>query len=374
MARAPQVQEIEVFPEADRLDPFPHPRMTRKVFGHSSARAAFDGALRSGQCHHAWLMTGPEGVGKATLAYEVARFAMAEPPERAPDGVLALNGETRTARQIVALSHPGLLLIRRPYDPKDKRFRAVITVDEVRKLKSFLGHTGSAGSWRVVIVDPIDEMNVSAANALLKSLEEPPPRTLFLLICAEPGRLLPTIRSRCRQIQLGPLSHEDVRAAAEEAMTAAAPPVDAPKAGDWDTVLSAAGGSVRRLLMLAGGQGLEAVTGVRRILELLPKTDWTAAHRLADAVAPAAQTATFELFYAVLLDEMAQAARAGAGLPAPKHLAALGEDLAARGRLATWAELWESIAAEKAAAVALNLDRKTLVLDTIDRLAQATRA
>src|SRR4029077_2872691 len=146
-----------------------------------------------------------QGIGKATLAYRFACSALASPHERASGGeTLDVADDTRAARQVRALSHPGLLLLRRPYDEKAKRFASAIPVDEVRRLRSFLSHRATDDGWRVVIVDDAKELNVNAANALLKSLEEPPQRTIFLLIAPAPGKLLPTIRSRCRMLPLNP--------------------------------------------------------------------------------------------------------------------------------------------------------------------------
>lgn len=362
-------------PEADRLAPFPHPRQTLRVFGHEAAQQEFADAIDSGHCHHAWLICGAEGIGKATVAYTVARYAIADKTERTGQGrSLEVSPKGRAAHQVAALSHPGLLVIRRPYDPKEKRFRTVITVDEVRRLRMFLGHKGGEAAWRVVIVDPVDDMNVAAANALLKSLEEPPPRTLFLLICAQPGRLLPTIRSRCRVLQLLPLSAVDVESAAREAVEAADAASAMSGTDDWKDLVAASGGSVRRCLMLAQSSGLDLVKDLRRIFARLPAVEWSAVHRIADRLSPAAKVTEFELFVSLLLDEVSYAARAGIGLEAPEHSTVLGHRLASTDRVASWAELWESIAADRNAAVALNLDRKSFILETVDRLANAVRA
>ena len=188
MARAPVPAEIEELPEADRLEGFPHPRETKEVFGHAGAERMLAEALAGGRMHHAWLLAGPQGIGKATLAYRFARAALAAPEERDVFGQsLAVADETSAARQVRALSHPGLLVIRRPYDVKAKRFATSIPVDEVRRLRSFLAHRAAGDGWRVVIVDEANELNVNAANALLKSLEEPPARTVFLLVSSAPG-------------------------------------------------------------------------------------------------------------------------------------------------------------------------------------------
>ena len=232
MARAPALQEDEALPEADRLEGFPHPRETRTLIGHEAVERELSEAFAGGRMHHAWLIVGPEGVGKATLAYRLARHVLARPDERDPAGQsLEIAPETAAARQIRALSHPGLLVLRRPYDVRSKRIAASIPVDVVRRLKSFLGLTAAEGTWRVVIVDAADELNINAANALLKSLEEPPTRALFLLVASEPSRLLPTIRSRCRRLDLAPLTGEALRKATDAALSAVE--MEAPGAQRW---------------------------------------------------------------------------------------------------------------------------------------------
>ena len=221
MARAPTVQETENLPEADRLDGAPHPRMTAKLFGHRGAEQTLAEGLASGRMHHGWLLSGAEGIGKATLAYRFARAALSHSDERDSAGKsLSVSSETSGSRQVRALSHPGLLIIRRPYLIKDKRMAASIPVDEVRRLRQFLALSVEPKAWRVVIVDSADELNIAAANALLKSLEEPPPRTIFLLITSQPGRLLATIRSRCRVLPMSSLTPSQLRQAATQALEA----------------------------------------------------------------------------------------------------------------------------------------------------------
>ncbi len=184
------------------------PRDNSSLFGHAAAERALRGAFDAGRLHHAWLLTGPEGIGKATLAYRFARALLAGFP--APG--LTVAPDHPVFRRVAAGSHPDLLAIARGYDEKKKALRAEILVDDVRKVAGFLALTAAEGGWRVVVVDGADHLNRNAANALLKLLEEPPPRTVLLLTAAAPGRLLPTIRSRCRRLALPPLAARDFAA------------------------------------------------------------------------------------------------------------------------------------------------------------------
>lgn len=375
MARAPAVQEIEELPEADRLDGFPHPRATRHLYGHEAAEGVLAAAFASGRMHHGWLIAGTEGIGKATLAYRLARHVLADPAERTA-GTLDIAEDTRTARQVLALSHPGLLVIRRAWDPKTKRFPATIPVDEVRRLKSFLARTADEGAWRVVIVDRAEELNVSAANALLKSLEEPPPRTLFLLVSAAPGRLLVTIRSRVTTLDLAPLGDEALRRAVTQAFAASGEDVgaSAPAPSEWERLARLSGGSVRRLLSLHAAKGLALHDRIAALLASLPDVDWGAVHALGDELGSPAAEQRYELFFELMMDAIARLVAAearGGGTPAET---ALARRLIGPARLATWAGLWERVAADKAEAAALNLDRKALILDVFARLGAAARS
>lgn len=372
MARAPAIQETEELPEADRLEGFPHPRFTPVLYGHDAAEATLVEAFRSGRMHHGWLITGPEGVGKATLAYRLAMHALAEPHERDPFGQsLAVEAETTAARQVRALSHPGLLLLRRPWDFKGKRLTTAITVDEVRRLRMFLSHQAAPEAWRVVLVDAADDLNVNAANALLKSLEEPPPRTLFLLVSSAPGRLIATIRSRCRTIELQPLPIEPLRKAMTQALTQSEK--DAPAPGQWPLIERLSKGSVRRALALSTGGGLALYERIERIVGHLPRVDWNAVHMLGDELSGAANEQRFELFYELLLDLVARLVHAAATAKGNLDDLKLAERLIAPGRLVAWSELWETLGSDEAIALSLNLDRKGLILDTFAKLEAAAK-
>jgi DNA polymerase III subunit delta' len=372
MARAPAVQEIEALPEADRLDDFPHPRQTRALFGHEAVEAQMAEAVAGGRMHHAWLLAGREGIGKATFAYRLARHVLARPEERDPFGQsLEVAVDSTAARQVAALSHPGLLVLRRPYDTRTKRFGASIPVDEVRRLKSFLGLTAGDGAWRVVIVDAADDLNVNAANALLKSLEEPPRRAVFLLVSSEPSRLLPTIRSRSRRLDLAPLQAEPLKRAASAALVAA--DKDMPADKDWARLERLCKGSVRRALQLAASGGLELHERIEAVLKGLPKVDWLAAHALSDQLALGANEQRFEAFYDLLLDALARLASARATRQGGADELALAERLIAQHRLPAWAAIWQEILREKNEAQELNLDRKALILGAFARLEAVAR-
>jgi len=374
MARAPAIQEIEELPEADRLDGFPHPRATQRLYGHQDAERALTDAFASGRMHHGWLITGAEGIGKATLAYRFARHVLAEPSERA-EGTLDIPPDARASRQVLALSHPSLLVVRRAYDLKTKRFPQAIPVDEVRRLKSFLGRTADESAWRVVIVDRADELNISAANALLKSLEEPPPRTVFLLVSSAPGRLLVTIRSRVRTLDLAPLDDQFLRRAVTQAFAASGDEVAAaaPTGSDWDRLSRLAGGSVRRLLALHAAKGLPLYDRIATLLNGLPSVDWGALHALGDELSGQAADQRYELFFELLSDSIARLIDAEARGEGSEADIALAARLIGPSRLASWAALWERVAADKAEAAALNLDRKALILDIFSRLEAAAR-
>jgi DNA polymerase III subunit delta' len=373
MARAPVTAEIEELPEADRLEDFPHPRHTQRLFGQTTAERALAEALAGGRMHHGWLLAGPKGVGKATLAYRFARAALAQPSERDPAGQsLDVADTTIASRQVRALSHPGLLVIRRPYDVKGKRFASSIPIDEVRRLRTFLGHRAAGDGWRVVIVDEANDLNVNAANALLKSLEEPPVRTVFLLLSSAPGELMPTIRSRTRTLELSPLGDIDLKSAAMQAIAAAG--TSAPSDAEWAPLERLSGGSVARLLGLFGAGGLGLQKQIDTILQLLPRVDWKVVHALSDELQPAAAQPRFELFFELLMETLARLIRTAATGEGRADDVALANRLIGEARLASFAALWERVAREKADALALNLDRKSLIIETVTALATAAQA
>jgi DNA polymerase III subunit delta' len=201
---AKRVRNDEI-PETDRIEGYPHPRQTASLLGQDAALARISRAIRSGHSPQAWLLSGPPGVGKATLAYRMARYLLAYgATDKGPDD-LAVPDRDAASIQVAAGSHPGLLVLKRGLNPETGKLMNVLSVNEVRRLAGFFGMTSGAGGWRVAIVDTADDMNDNAANALLKMLEEPPANAMLLLLSNTPGRLLPTIRSRCQRLEMRPL-------------------------------------------------------------------------------------------------------------------------------------------------------------------------
>jgi DNA polymerase-3 subunit delta' len=369
MSRAAAKKREDPVDEPDRLEGFSAPREVDRLFGHDAARAEFGEALASGRLHHAWLLVGPEGVGKATLAYHLARDVLAIGEESA-----GANAATHPIfRKVAGLAHPNLLLIRRSWNDKTKRYSQWIGVDEVRRLRNFLGHSAGETGWRVVIVDRADDLNQNAANAILKALEEPPLRTLFLLVATAEGRIPVTIRSRCRTLRVTGLEREDLEGAVRAALERDDHEVDAKT---LSTALALSQGSVRRALELATGEGIALYRDIVTALAKLPELDGQAAHKLAERIGGfGADSERLELFLSLLLGLMERLIRtAASGEGAIGEEEALARRLLDRATLPQWVDAWEAIGQAKADAASLNLDRSLLVLETFYRLQQAARA
>jgi DNA polymerase-3 subunit delta' len=244
------------------------------LFGQEAAEAQFLAALAAGRLHHGWLITGAPGIGKATLAWRIARHLIAG----GSGTTLDMDPADPVFRRVSALADPGIFLCRRPWDDKAERLRTAITVDEMRALKGFFQLTATEGGWRVAIVDAADEMTPQAANALLKILEEPPERAALLLVCHQPARLLPTIRSRCRELVCRPLGTSELA----RALSAAGAE---PEPEDRETLAALTGGSVGGALELAGGDGLVLYREIVDLLRRAPPLDRPRLLRLADSCA-----------------------------------------------------------------------------------------
>jgi DNA polymerase-3 subunit delta' len=332
----------------------PHPRETSVLFGHADAEQALLAAYRSGQCPHAWLIGGQRGIGKATLAYRMARFALAYPNPALPAvqtaTSLAVPPDHPVARRVATQAHSDLLVLERTLNEKGK-LRQDIAVEDVRRCVPFFGSTAGEGGWRIAVVDAVDELNVAGANALLKILEEPPPRALLLLVSHAPGRTLATIRSRCRRLSLRPLSTEHVAQAAAAALG---------KTPDEEAIQSAAraaDGSVARALMFLSGDALEVRRRVAALLERLPELDGRALHVLGDSLA-GTEPATLAAFMDTVNAWLSTQLGGGTG---DKH------------RLGRIAAAWEKINQAGRDTEIYNLDRRPFVFSVFGTLAEAAR-
>ncbi len=356
-------------PESDRIEGAPHPRQTARLIGQQPAESAFLSAYNAGRLHHGWLISGPRGVGKATLAWRIARFLLATPDSDggmfappSPD-TLDIADSNPIARRLLALSESRLHLLRCGLDEKGEKLRQVIRVDEVRKLITFFNLSAADGGRRVAIIDAADEMNPSAANALLKLLEEPPPMVTFLLISHQPGRLLPTIRSRCRELRLSPLSPADL----SDALTQAGGAIDP---ADSTALAELAGGSVGEAFRLTNLDGLKLYATLIRLLSTLPRLDRPMAIGLTDSGAGRGNESRFDLIVTLIDLFLARTARAGTlhalAPEAAKGEAALIERLAPTPETARlWAELAQTLGVRARRGKAVNLDPAALLMDMV---------
>ncbi|HWB48107.1 MAG TPA: DNA polymerase III subunit delta' [Stellaceae bacterium] len=336
----------------------PPPRANPDLVGHEAAEASLRQLVDSGRLPHALLLTGPRGIGKATLAFRLARFVLSGAGEGAahdmfgaPAGPgLAVSPDSGTFRRVAAGGHADLLTIERAVDPRRRRLRSEIVVGDIREIGAFLHLTAAEGGWRVVIVDGADAMNRNAANALLKILEEPPRHALLLLVAHSVGKLLPTIRSRCRQVKLSPPPPATLR----ELLDRYCPDLDAAAA---DAIADLADGSIGRALELAASGGIELYRNMQAMLNrrrLDPLVLHGFADKLSRADAEEAYRAVEELLRQHLARRALDAAQAGRG-----------------GEAARWASVRDAIGEEFARTDGLNLDRKQTILNAFFAIEQA---
>ena len=379
---------VEPAPAAESVAP--PPRANPDLVGHESAERELERLYRAGRLPHAILLGGPRGIGKATLAFRFARFVLAQSgqgPDASADifggadeAGLAIDPQSGVFRRVAAGGHADLLTVERAWDPRRRRLRADILVEDTRAIAEFFGLTAAEEGWRIVIIDGAEEMNRNAANAVLKILEEPPLRALLLLVSHNPGRLLPTIRSRCRRIMLA----------------APALPVAAGLVGRYrpelekaeaEALAAACAGSIGRAVELAGSGGLALYRSLVELLSQIPALDVGRLHGFADRLARAdaedAYRATGELLSQFLGRLAAGAARRALGPPptpggiladeiVPSEAAAM-QHLAARANAARWAELRAQIECSFAATDELNLDRKQTILGAFFAIAETAR-
>lgn len=315
------------------------------MIGHDAQVAAFKAAFAGARPHHAWLLTGAQGLGKALFAERAAIWLLAERPAGTDfDGAIG----SAAASLVAAGSHPDFRRLVRTEDDKGK-LRTVIRIDEVRALQPLFRQTPSIADWRIVIVDSADEMNPQSSNALLKSLEEPPPQTLFFLISHMPGRLLPTIRSRCRTLRFGRLTDAEVARLLE----AVHPDLDD---DDRSVLVRLAAGAPGRALRFAEG----GIAGLVEQLTALAATDVAAAPAMAQALARSlagkASIARYEAFLELAPALIADAARHRSG---PALVRALDD--------------WQAASSLAGVAIAQSLDPQAVVFDIAGKVAALAR-
>lgn len=368
MARAP-AELTEPALEADRVEGAPHPRETQRLIGQQAAEAAFLDAYRRDRLHHGWLISGPRGVGKATLAWRIARFLLATPPDDGgmfappPPETLDIPADHPVARRMLVLSEPRLFLLRRPWNDKAEppRHAQDITVDEVRRMKTYFTMAAADGGRRVAIIDAADELNTNAANALLKLLEEPPKDVTLLLVSHQPSRLLPTIRSRCRDLRLGPVTPEEMAQALHNAGI---------ETDNAAALAELSGGSVGEAIRAETLDGVALYARIVKLFATLPRLDRVAAAALAEAGAGRGKEASFDLILRLIELFLARLARAGATGQIPPEAAPGEAALIARlspdaHSARAWADLAQGLSARVRRGRAVNLDPAALLMDMV---------
>ncbi|WP_288580956.1 DNA polymerase III subunit delta' [uncultured Methylobacterium sp.] len=322
----------------------PRPRDRHDLLGQEAAERAFREAIGAGRLHHAWLIGGPKGIGKATLAFRVARHLLARGDGAGTPDTLALPPGHTVARQVAGLAHPNLVLLRRQKAPGAKTIPTQIGVDAARRALHLFSATSADAGYRICIVDCADELNLASANALLKVIEEPPPRSLFLIVSHAPGRLLPTIRSRCRRLSLKPLP---TGAVAQVLRGLGAPHATRPP----ELIDRAAGlseGSVARAIELLDPDTIGVVDEVEALMDQGDRPDWRRALKLAERLAGRDADALYATALDAVQRRLAAEIEHRQGEP-PARLAALADAAERAAKAAREAQVY-------------NLDRRPVVL------------
>jgi DNA polymerase-3 subunit delta' len=317
------------------------------LIGHDDAAAQVADAYRSGRMHHAWMLCGIEGIGKATLTRHIAQFILSN-----GEGVIGKAAMHRAARLVAAESHPDMLVIRRSIDEKTGNIRGGILLEDAQKLSAFLHMTATLGGWRVAVIEDAHLLNRNGQNAILKILEEPPPRVLILMTVTTPGALLPTIRSRCRVLSLAPLDEGQMRAI----LARAQPDL---QNTDITRLIALSGGSIGFALKLVRTGILPLYDEALSLLDAMPALDIPRLHKLADQVGRKSEAESFETLTALLLEHMRASIRAAA--VAGGRAADLNRQI----------QLWDKVRGIFATADHANLDHKLAFINAISDIRAA---
>jgi DNA polymerase-3 subunit delta' len=320
-----------------------HPRSRFSLEGVEAQATAFLTSLSRARLHHAWLLTGPEGVGKAAFAYRAARRLLGAKPDDA-FGPLGASPDDVACRMIAAQAHPDLLVLERNTDVA----RKVIPVEEARRLPEFFAKAPAMGPYRVAIIDAVDDFNANGANAVLKTLEEPSGRGVLFLISHAPGRLLPTIRSRCRTLAFRPWTDDTVATLLEKA---------AIERDEAVRVAAMANGSPGRALALARANAVALDQVAQEIVAGATAVSGATLMSLAESFRGGEGAERFALF----LNRLSSAVQ---------RRAAQAEGASA----ARWAGLWVGLSGLTGRVEGLNLDRADAFWSTVNDILATARA
>jgi DNA polymerase-3 subunit delta' len=330
----------------------PEPRANPILLGHDAAERTLVDAIHQGRMHHAWLITGPEGIGKASLAFRFARRLLAG---HGDGHSLALDPSDPVFRRVVARGHADLKTVERAVDEKTKRLKRDIAIKDVREINSFMSLTPAEGGWRVAVVDGAEDLNQNSANALLKILEEPPARAILILVCSSPGRLLPTIRSRCRRLRLSPLDDEVMSRLLADYLPER-------EQDERDRLVTLAEGSIGRALALAEEDGVAVAALVDNLLAALPNVPPSKGHAVADALGRS--ETGFQLFTDQLMTGISALVRdtvRGRADPEQQRLAALLP-------LEAWGEVWQGLLRLRDETERFALDKRQALVSCVGML------
>jgi len=345
-----------------------------ELFGHDAVEQQVLKDYQSGRMPHAIVLTGPDGIGKASFAYRLARFLFIEGDESqggglfgdaAPPTSLAVSSDNPIFHRIVSGGHADLMVVERPFDEKTGRYKQEIPVDEVRKIPRFLHQTSAEGGWRIVIIDGAETLNRNAQNALLKILEEPPKKALIVLTSSKPGMFLPTIRSRCRFLAFDPLSEDIVMRLLQK---------NDPGMSDSDLkILSKlADGSIGQALRLQNEGGIELYQKMIEMLSAAPNIDMVKIHEWSDKLGRKGAEQSYQTTMQLLCWWLARLARAQSKGQMPTAIVD-GED-AIITKLTTaygpkhWLDVWDQVNQTVLQTDRARLDKRQAVLSAFQAL------